>query len=236
MRGRSADRDRRAGRPTSRNGRRSPTPLRARSISRSAPKRQPQSRRQSVRRVLWVHWRYPGSRSDDDLPSASIADQVAAIARKNLAPQAAAIDEGTVYPDALLRRLGDVGAWGSHQPDEWRGRPALRHSIDRGARRSLRRYRLHGVVPEHAGLVRGQFGQSEARREIRRQVRNRENSRRHRSVQSDEELLRDREAETEGPQGRGRLHRQGRAALGLQSRSRPFLRHYLRARGRARRS
>ena len=51
---------------------------------------------------------------DDDLPSASIADQVASIARKNLAPQAIAIDEGTVYPEELLRRLGDVGAWGSH--------------------------------------------------------------------------------------------------------------------------
>jgi alkylation response protein AidB-like acyl-CoA dehydrogenase len=54
--------------------------------------------------------------ADDDLPSASIADQVATIARKNLAPLAAAIDEGTVYPDELLRRLGDVGTWGSHQP------------------------------------------------------------------------------------------------------------------------
>jgi alkylation response protein AidB-like acyl-CoA dehydrogenase len=53
----------------------------------------------------------------EDLPSASIADQVATIARKNLAPMAAAIDAGTVYPDELLRRLGDVGAWGSHQPN-----------------------------------------------------------------------------------------------------------------------
>src|SRR4051812_12648328 len=52
---------------------------------------------------------------DDALPSASIADQVADIARKNLAPLAAAIDEGTVYPDDLLRRLGDAGAWGSHR-------------------------------------------------------------------------------------------------------------------------
>src|SRR5882757_2056270 len=55
---------------------------------------------------------------EDDLPSASIADQVAAIARKHLAPQAVAIDEGTIYPDELLRRLGDVGAWGSHQPKD----------------------------------------------------------------------------------------------------------------------
>jgi alkylation response protein AidB-like acyl-CoA dehydrogenase len=54
---------------------------------------------------------------DDDLPSASIADQVATIARKNLAPMAADIDDGTVYPDELLRRLGDVGAWGSHRPE-----------------------------------------------------------------------------------------------------------------------
>jgi alkylation response protein AidB-like acyl-CoA dehydrogenase len=55
--------------------------------------------------------------TDEALPSASIADQVAAIARKELAPQAAAIDEGTIYPDALLRLLGEAGAWGSHQPE-----------------------------------------------------------------------------------------------------------------------
>jgi alkylation response protein AidB-like acyl-CoA dehydrogenase len=54
---------------------------------------------------------------DEALPSASVADQVAAIARKNLAPMAASIDAGAVYPDELLRRLGDVGAWGSHQPN-----------------------------------------------------------------------------------------------------------------------
>jgi alkylation response protein AidB-like acyl-CoA dehydrogenase len=53
---------------------------------------------------------------DEELPSASIADQVATIARKNLALMAAAIDAGTIYPDELLRRLGDVGAWGSHRP------------------------------------------------------------------------------------------------------------------------
>ena len=54
--------------------------------------------------------------ADEDL-SASIADQVATIARKNLSPMAASIDAGTVYPDELLRRLGDVGAWASHQPN-----------------------------------------------------------------------------------------------------------------------
>src|SRR6202046_335425 len=53
---------------------------------------------------------------DEDRASASVADQVATIARKNLAPMAAAIDDGTVYPDELLQRLGDVGAWSSHQP------------------------------------------------------------------------------------------------------------------------
>ncbi|WP_027584902.1 acyl-CoA dehydrogenase family protein [Bradyrhizobium sp. Ai1a-2] len=54
----------------------------------------------------------------EDLPGTSIADQVATIARKNLAPMASAIDAGTIYPDELLRRLGDVGAWGSHQPSD----------------------------------------------------------------------------------------------------------------------
>ena len=51
-----------------------------------------------------------------DRPSPSIADEVASIARKELAPLAAAIDSGEVYPDALLRRLGEAGAWGSHVP------------------------------------------------------------------------------------------------------------------------
>src|SRR6266481_2403951 len=52
---------------------------------------------------------------DEDLSSASIAEEVATIARKDLAPQAAAIDAGTLYPEELLRRLGEAGAWGSHQ-------------------------------------------------------------------------------------------------------------------------
>src|SRR3979490_1575799 len=54
---------------------------------------------------------------DAGLVPASIADEVAAIARKDLAPLAAAIDSGTVYPADLLRRLGEVGAWGSHRPN-----------------------------------------------------------------------------------------------------------------------
>src|SRR5271169_3809063 len=53
---------------------------------------------------------------DIALPPGSIADAVAAIARKDLAPLAADIDSGEVYPADLLRRLGDAGAWGSHRP------------------------------------------------------------------------------------------------------------------------
>lgn len=49
-------------------------------------------------------------------PVLSIVEQVAAIARKDLAPIASAVDAGTVYPADLLRRFGDVGAWGSHVP------------------------------------------------------------------------------------------------------------------------
>ena len=52
-----------------------------------------------------------------DLPPASIADAVASIAGKELAPLAADIDSGTLYPAGLLRRLGDVGAWRSHRPN-----------------------------------------------------------------------------------------------------------------------
>ena len=47
-----------------------------------------------------------------------IADIVASIARKELAPLAVAIDDGEHYPAELLRRLGQVGAWGSHVPKE----------------------------------------------------------------------------------------------------------------------
>ena len=39
------------------------------------------------------------------------------IARKELAPLAADIDSGKVYPAELLRRFGDAGAWGSHRPN-----------------------------------------------------------------------------------------------------------------------
>jgi alkylation response protein AidB-like acyl-CoA dehydrogenase len=53
---------------------------------------------------------------ESTLPPASIADEVASIARRDLAPLAADIDNGDLYPADLLRRLGDAGAWGSHRP------------------------------------------------------------------------------------------------------------------------
>ena len=53
---------------------------------------------------------------EHDLSPASITDAVATIARRELAPLAADIDSGAVYPADLLRRLGQAGAWGSHRP------------------------------------------------------------------------------------------------------------------------
>lgn len=53
-----------------------------------------------------------------DQPAPSIAGEVARIAREELAPLAAGIDEGTVYPAEVLRKFGSVGAWGSHVPHE----------------------------------------------------------------------------------------------------------------------
>jgi alkylation response protein AidB-like acyl-CoA dehydrogenase len=61
-------------------------------------------------------------------PAPSIADEVTAIARKDLAPLAAAIDSGDVYPADLLRRLGDAGAWSSHVPEN--GAADLSSAID----------------------------------------------------------------------------------------------------------
>src|SRR6266404_1080382 len=108
----------------SRSGHRSPTRSHDRSISRSA-------RRDHARAVVAIVASQPGSESlmssvavsrlavdeEPDLPRASITDQVASIARKDLAPLAADIDSGAVYPADLLRRLGDAGAWGSHRPN-----------------------------------------------------------------------------------------------------------------------
>src|SRR6202011_3740441 len=54
---------------------------------------------------------------DSGLQTTSIADAVAVIARRDLAPLAADIDSGKLYPADLLRRLGDAGAWGSHRPE-----------------------------------------------------------------------------------------------------------------------
>src|SRR3954447_5708587 len=53
-----------------------------------------------------------------DQPAPSIAGEVARIAREQLAPLAAGIDDGSVYPAEVLRKLGEVGAWGSHMPHE----------------------------------------------------------------------------------------------------------------------
>ncbi|UPJ56379.1 acyl-CoA dehydrogenase family protein [Bradyrhizobium sp. 192] len=53
-----------------------------------------------------------------DQPAPSIAGEVARIAREQLAPLAAGIDDGSVYPAEVLRAFGAVGAWGSHVPHE----------------------------------------------------------------------------------------------------------------------
>ena len=53
-----------------------------------------------------------------DQPAPSISDEVARIARRELAPLASAIDDGSVYPADVLRSLGKVGAWSSHVPQE----------------------------------------------------------------------------------------------------------------------
>ncbi|MCC8939995.1 acyl-CoA/acyl-ACP dehydrogenase [Bradyrhizobium sp. Arg68] len=51
-------------------------------------------------------------------PAPTITNEVARLARQELAPLANAIDAGEVYPAAFLRRIGEVGAWSSHVPQE----------------------------------------------------------------------------------------------------------------------
>ncbi|WP_439369173.1 acyl-CoA dehydrogenase family protein [Bradyrhizobium sp. DASA03120] len=63
-----------------------------------------------------------------DQPAPSIAGEVARIAREQLAPLAAGIDDGSVYPAEVLRAFGAVGAWGSHMPQE--GPADLRCAIE----------------------------------------------------------------------------------------------------------
>jgi alkylation response protein AidB-like acyl-CoA dehydrogenase len=66
--------------------------------------------------------------NDDVAPSpASIIGAVAAIARQDLAPLAADIDSGQIYPAEVLRRFGQAGGFASHRPDH--GTADLRWAI-----------------------------------------------------------------------------------------------------------
>jgi alkylation response protein AidB-like acyl-CoA dehydrogenase len=53
-----------------------------------------------------------------DQPAPTLVDEVGRIAREALAPLAAGIDAGSVYPSEVMRQFGKVGAWGSHVPQE----------------------------------------------------------------------------------------------------------------------
>src|SRR4029453_16234028 len=48
----------------------------------------------------------------------SVIENVAAIARSDLAPLVGRIDSGELYPDGVLRALGAAGAWSSHVPKD----------------------------------------------------------------------------------------------------------------------
>ena len=172
---------------------------------------------------------------DDDLPSASIADQVRGhCAQRTSHRMAPAIDEGTLYPDALLRRLGDVGAWGSHQPQN--GAADLRCAIQSIAalgevcgatafmawcQNTLVWYAANSDNPKlvakfadkfATGKILGGTGLSNPMK----------------SFFGIEKL------KLKGRKVEGGYVVARRAALGVQSRPRPFLRHHFRARGRAR--
>lgn len=51
---------------------------------------------------------------NDDAAVEPFAARIAAMSRAELTPIAHDIDEGTVYPDYVLRKLGGIGAWSAH--------------------------------------------------------------------------------------------------------------------------
>ena len=228
-----AGRDQRAGRRTSRSGRRWPTPSRGRSISRSSDV----TARQGCGGSHGRRWRHLGRRSTQAADRRHRSPiRWRRWRARTCAPLAAAIDEGTVYPAELLhrarrcRRLGQPRAARAAQADL---RCAIKAIAAIGevcgatafmawCQNTLVWYAANSDNPKLAAR-------------LRRRLRNRQDPRRHRPVQPDEELLRHRELEAEGAQGRRRLRRARRAALGVQSRPGPLFRHDLRARGSARR-
>lgn len=57
-------------------------------------------------------------RMHDAVAPPSIVDSVSAIAGRDLAPLAASIDSGELYPESVLRALGAAGAWATHTPGD----------------------------------------------------------------------------------------------------------------------
>ena len=57
-----------------------------------------------------------GLRKSDEFAAGtvSLVDRIAALSRSELTPIAHAIDEGTIYPEQVLRNLGEAGAWSAH--------------------------------------------------------------------------------------------------------------------------
>ncbi|SKA40805.1 hypothetical protein SAMN02745126_06410 [Enhydrobacter aerosaccus] len=52
----------------------------------------------------------------DHRPGDDLTDCVRALVKAELAPLTDAIDKGTTYPEAVLRKLGGLGAWSTHLP------------------------------------------------------------------------------------------------------------------------
>ena len=159
----SRRRDQCAGRPCEAMVARSPTPSPARSILTSASRRQPGKVRETFTASPAL------SRAEVLVqPAPPIAGEVARIRTGSSRAARRRHRRRHRLSGRRAAPLGEVGAWGSHMPHEGAGRPALRHPGYVGDRRGLRQHRLHGVVPEHAGLVRRQLDQYEARRALRR--------------------------------------------------------------------
>ena len=172
-------------------------------------------------------------RQTSDHRAPSIADEVARDrAAEKLAPLAPRSTTATLYPGELLRAFGERRRVGQPHAAERRCRPAraiqsiaaLGEVCGATAFMAWCQNTLVWYVVEFAAIRRLQrsFGDG---------VSSGQTARRHRALEPDEDFFGIEKFKLKGRKVDGGYVVQGRAALGVESRPRPLLRHHLRARG-----
>ena len=160
-------------------------------------------------RVSWVHWRYRGSQADeasaigvdrrsgrsDRAQRARTPGSWQSMRARSIPMRCCGVSAKPAHGAAINRRMAQPICAAPFNRSQRSARSAAPPPSWRGAR------------TRWSGTPRIRAIQKLVAKFARRQFAERRDARRHRAFQPDEELFRHREAETEGPQGRGRLHR-----------------------------